>query len=253
MFKKAWDHRLLQGKAIAQGIKRDLATLDVQIENLLDRIVDANSASVVTAYEKRLAKLEKQRLILEEKQAIAGKPKGAFEDVFELALRFFSNPHKLWESGRFECQKLVLKLAFNDTLAYCRNEGFRTPQVAVPFRFFGNFTEINKMAEREGFEPSVRLPAQRFSRPPRSTTPAPLQTTGMIAWQAGNQTGGIANRVGEGKSKIGAPCPGARTFRHQAPAFSFLLVSPGLAENRRPFSGPGWPSSPDGGIEPEIH
>ena len=27
-------------------------------------------------------------------------------------------------------------------------------------------------AEREGFEPSVQLPVQRFSRPSRSTTPA---------------------------------------------------------------------------------
>ena len=32
-----------------------------------------------------------------------------------------------------------------------------------------------RMAEREGFEPSERLRAQRFSRPPRSTTPAPLR------------------------------------------------------------------------------
>ena len=32
----------------------------------------------------------------------------------------------------------------------------------------------NMMAEREGFEPSVDLRPQRFSRPPRSTTPAPL-------------------------------------------------------------------------------
>ncbi len=31
-----------------------------------------------------------------------------------------------------------------------------------------------KLAEREGFEPSVPLRVQRFSRPPRSTTPAPL-------------------------------------------------------------------------------
>ncbi len=31
------------------------------------------------------------------------------------------------------------------------------------------------MAEREGFEPSERSRAQRFSRPPRSTTPAPLR------------------------------------------------------------------------------
>src|SRR4051812_39517156 len=30
------------------------------------------------------------------------------------------------------------------------------------------------LAEREGFEPSVPRKVQRFSRPPRSTTPAPL-------------------------------------------------------------------------------
>ena len=152
MFKKVWEHRLMQGKAIAQGIKRDLTHLDSQIDNLLDRIVDAHSPSVVSAYEKRIAKLERQRLIFEEKQATCAKPKGAFEDVFELALRFPSNPHKLWNSGRFECQKLVLKLAFTDKLSYSRNEGFRTPQVAVPFRFLGNSAEINKMSERQRFE-----------------------------------------------------------------------------------------------------
>ena len=31
------------------------------------------------------------------------------------------------------------------------------------------------LAERVGFEPTVRVRAQRFSRPPRSTTPAPLR------------------------------------------------------------------------------
>lgn len=35
------------------------------------------------------------------------------------------------------------------------------------YRFF-----VKYLAEREGFEPSVRLPVQRFSRPSRSTTPA---------------------------------------------------------------------------------
>ena len=34
------------------------------------------------------------------------------------------------------------------------------------------------MAEGEGFEPSVRSRAQRFSRPPRSATPAPLRNRG---------------------------------------------------------------------------
>ena len=37
------------------------------------------------------------------------------------------------------------------------------------------------MAERVGFEPTVPLRAQRFSRPPRSTTPAPLRR-GASKW-----------------------------------------------------------------------
>jgi hypothetical protein len=47
-------------------------------------------------------------------------------------------------------------------------------------RASGSCREItHHSAEGEGFEPSVGgLPLQRFSRPPRSTTPAPLQVCG---------------------------------------------------------------------------
>ena len=37
-----------------------------------------------------------------------------------------------------------------------------------------------KMAERQGFEPWVLLPAHRFSKPTRSTTPASLHDNLMI-------------------------------------------------------------------------
>ena len=43
----------------------------------------------------------------------------------------------------------------------------------------------SELAEREGFEPSVPIRVQRFSRPPRSTAPAPLlrddHQTGQLA------------------------------------------------------------------------
>jgi glutaminase len=50
------------------------------------------------------------------------------------------------------------------------------------------------LAEREGFEPSERLRAQRFSRPPRSTTPAPLRTQGCA----------VSQRLGVKSSLLGA-------------------------------------------------
>ena len=52
------------------------------------------------------------------------------------------------------------------------------------------------LAEGEGFEPSVPLRAQRFSRPPRSTTPAPLRypihgrkIAGNLDFRRSNQQG----------------------------------------------------------------
>ena len=39
------------------------------------------------------------------------------------------------------------------------------------------------LAEREGFEPSVRLHVQRFSRPPHSTTLPPLRDRGYYQFE----------------------------------------------------------------------
>ena len=40
------------------------------------------------------------------------------------------------------------------------------------------YRALVSVAEGVGFEPTVRSRAQRFSRPPRSTTPAPLRKLG---------------------------------------------------------------------------
>ena len=46
--------------------------------------------------------------------------------------------------------------------------------IQVDYDFIDTYIS-NNMAEREGFEPSVRLHVQRFSRPPHSTTLPPLR------------------------------------------------------------------------------
>ena len=54
------------------------------------------------------------------------------------------------------------------------------------------------MAEGEGFEPPVRLPAQRFSRPPHSTTLASLRYKEYqwLRWRRSARTNGnIATRL----------------------------------------------------------
>lgn len=150
MFKQAWNIRLGQAEERQKAIGRDIVKADRQIEQLVDRIVDSESATAVKAYEQRLAKLEKEKLVLSEKLKKGTGPKRTFEEMFELAMGFLSNPWNLWTSERLADKRTVLKLAFSDRLAYQRNEGFRTPQVSVPFEFFRNSTGKCEMARMEG-------------------------------------------------------------------------------------------------------
>ncbi|MXP26088.1 hypothetical protein GRI39_08570 [Altererythrobacter indicus] len=123
---------------------------------LLDRIVDASSDSVVKAYEQRIAKLEREKLVWQEKSAKLGKPKHTFSEMFEHTLRFLANPSKLWENGDIIGRRTTLRLLFSGHLVYCRNEGFRTPETSNVFKALGEFSVSGKaMAETEGFEPSV--------------------------------------------------------------------------------------------------
>ena len=64
-------------------------------------------------------------------------PQRSFEELFELALGFLSNPWKLWQSEHLEDKRTVLKLAFEDRLTYCRKSGLRTPKTSLPFNMLG--------------------------------------------------------------------------------------------------------------------
>ncbi len=151
MFKDAWNQRLAQAAEIGRACEREAAKIEKQIATLLDRIVEAGSQTVVAAYEKRITALENERLLLTERSRNAGSPRGTFEQVFELAVQFLASPSKLWLSGKFEYQKLVLRLTFADHLAWCPETGFRTPKTSLPFKVLGNMNDIkNRMAEGTG-------------------------------------------------------------------------------------------------------
>ena len=156
MFKNAWDQRLAQTKDRICRLKKDADKIDKQIEQLLDRIVETQNASVVAAYEKRIARLEKQKLLIEEKTKNSGKPRHTYEDLFELAVQFLSNPCKLWDSGQLALRRTVLKLAFSERITYCRNGGLRTPKTTLPFKLLTDFRKGNcEMARPAGFEPAA--------------------------------------------------------------------------------------------------
>ena len=150
MFEKLWDTRLKQADQIKTRYQVQIKEVDDQIQSVVDRIISGGNPTVISAFEQRIAKLEAEKMVLMEKASQAPEPKRGFDELFEHACTFLSNPWKLWESPRLEDKRLVLKLAFSERLAYHRNQGLRTPQLSEPFRFLGNFGQESGMARNSG-------------------------------------------------------------------------------------------------------
>lgn len=137
MFKQAWTMRRDQSKSVIASGKHKLAKLDKEIETVLDRIMAASSGVVIQRYESKVDSLERQKAGIVDKLANQKEIKGGFDEKLELALKFLSNPWKIWGKGTIHVRRTVLKLAFTSPIQYCRKEGARTPELSIPFKVLG--------------------------------------------------------------------------------------------------------------------
>ncbi len=134
MFHDIWNQRLAQSQEVLRAGKRQLADVEKQIDTLLTRIMSATSDAVVGTYEQKISELEKNKVRLQDQMVNRAPQKGKFDEILELSLQFLANPWKIWETGDITLRRTVLKLAFADRLTYHRNEGARTPKIALPFK-----------------------------------------------------------------------------------------------------------------------
>jgi len=164
MFTELWNHQLAAQKSRRKSLDVEILKINRQIEQLLDRIVETQSAPVISAFEKRIEKLEKDRFVLQEKMATLGKPVREFDETFRTAFEFLASPWKIWNSDRLEDKRAVLKLTFADRLRYVRNEGFRTAETTLPFKVLGGLSgSKNKMAVRNEISSNFLLCLHAFS------------------------------------------------------------------------------------------
>jgi len=152
MFRDAWTQREKHAAVILDRYKKDIKSIDTQIEGLLDRIVATSNSAIVSAYEGKIEKLDQERRVIAEKFQNGAVPKGRFEDFIELPLNFLANPWNLWKSGQSVLRQTVLRLAFSERIAYCRETGYRTPKTTLPFKALSAFdTGKMKLVEPEGY------------------------------------------------------------------------------------------------------
>lgn len=154
-----WDARSETAKQEKITLRRQVAAIDDKVAQLLDRVVESENRSVVAAYESRISDLEREKLVLAERIAACGKPLADYDETFRTAIEYLSSPWILWESDRLEDKRAVLKLTFAGQLAYDKNDGFRTPDLALPFKTLAEFSaQDEEMARPAGLEPAtVRL------------------------------------------------------------------------------------------------
>ena len=164
MINSAYSQRKAQMSAITATLKQDITKLEKEIDGFLQRIVATQTASVIDIYEKKIAELESNKLLATEKLKQIGTKSSSKGKSLELSLQILSNPWKLWASGNLMHQKMLLRLAFEERLTYCRNEGYRTPKMSIPFKVLrGICNDKCKMVLQERIELSTSSLPMRCS------------------------------------------------------------------------------------------
>jgi site-specific DNA recombinase len=149
-----WQRRVESGKERKR--ERDLETRKIEkdVTQLLDRVLDTDNPTLIRAYEGRITALERRKAELLENITQSGKPLRDFDASFRTAMEFLANPQKLWRSGQFHHQRMVLRLTLAERIQYVRGSGFRTAITTSPFRVFSHFLGSGgKMVPATGFEP----------------------------------------------------------------------------------------------------
>lgn len=160
MFRDVWEQRLGLARDQAARLQREVAETEKQIEQLVERVLSADSPTLINAYETKIKALELQKIRLSERLTKPVRRPATFEAQFRTALNYLSNPCILWENGEYEHKRAVLKLTFSKRLRYHTREGFRTPMIddfSLPFRVLQNsFDPKYSMVGPEGLEPPTK-------------------------------------------------------------------------------------------------
>jgi hypothetical protein len=92
IFRDLWNQRLEASGAQRKHMTAEISQIERKIEQLVERLLSAESETVVRVYENQIGKLESEKHVLRERIANCGRPLDTYEDSFRTAMGFLSNP-----------------------------------------------------------------------------------------------------------------------------------------------------------------
>ncbi len=157
MLKDLWEHKRTRLKDTAAGFHREILKLERKAANVMERLIDTDSQTLIIAYEAEIKRIEENKLLLSERADKSSQPLASFEETCRTACEFLANPWKLWASDNLEDRRILLRLAFAGRVPYCQTNGYRTAIPALPFKVLGDLhTAKSGMVGPVGLEPTTR-------------------------------------------------------------------------------------------------
>ena len=102
MFRELWNDRSSKRQDETLALEQQIDKINQKVTQLLDRVIDSDSQTLITAYETRINELEDQRMVLKEKIVKCGTVLPDFDKTYRTAIKFLENPHGLWVSDKLE-------------------------------------------------------------------------------------------------------------------------------------------------------
>ena len=156
-FSEMWEKRTAGIEQQRTAMRKEVQQLERQAEKAVDLLVESDGEFLTKSLEKRLQKLERSKVVLEEKIKSCGRSLPTFEEGARTAIQHLGNPCNLWDSERLEDKRLAVKLAFSERPRYTREKGFLETDFSLPIKLL---TRIDKsgggMVGPEGLEPPTK-------------------------------------------------------------------------------------------------
>jgi DNA invertase Pin-like site-specific DNA recombinase len=131
-----WKKKELENIGKKNNIEREIESIESEKEKFMQLISRATDENIISTYEVRIGTLMEKGVVLKNSLMSFDKHKPNVETALDIVFDFLKNPLEQWRKGDIHTKKLVLKLVFEQNLAYNKNSGFETAILSLPLRVF---------------------------------------------------------------------------------------------------------------------
>ena len=126
-----------QSASLTQDVKRRIKKADKNFANQANQVdlaVSASSPAVLATNERKIEKLEQEKLDLREKLQDPQKPQHSYGELFEFSMKPPSRPCKICDYLRFNLRQIILRQVFPGPVHHRRENGLLNTNFSLPFR-----------------------------------------------------------------------------------------------------------------------